>query len=114
MPPTLPTSLEECFSDLPAPRVQGRCDYKLMDILMIAVCAVLCGADSWVGVVTVAKAKAAWFRQFLKLENCIPLHDTFGDVFAKIDPKPFIRDEKTNYILRVKDNHSQLNQDIED
>jgi predicted transposase YbfD/YdcC len=84
-----PTSFEECFSDLPDPRVQGRCDHKLMDILIIAVCAALCGADSWVGVETVARAKEGWFRQFLKLENGIPSHDTFGDVFAKIDSEAF-------------------------
>lgn len=84
-----PMSLEECFSDLPDPRVQGRCDHKLMDILIIAVCAALCGADSWVGVETVARAKEAWFREFLKLENGIPSHDTFGDVFAKIDSEAF-------------------------
>lgn len=83
------TSLETCFSDLPDPRVQGRCDHKLMDILMIAVCAALCGADSWVGVETVARAKEAWFRTFLRLENGLPSHDTFGDVFAKIDSEAF-------------------------
>lgn len=85
----LPSSLEEHFSDVPDPRVQGRCDHKLTDILIIAVCAALCGADSWVGVETVARAKEAWFRQFLKLENGIPSHDTFGDVFAKIDSEVF-------------------------
>ena len=84
-----PTSFEACFSDLPDPRVEGRCDHKLMDILIIAVCAALCGADSWVGVETVARAKEAWFREFLKLENGIPSHDTFGDVFAKMDSEAF-------------------------
>jgi predicted transposase YbfD/YdcC len=82
-------SLEECFSDLPDPRVGGRCDHKFMDIMMIAVCAALCGADSWVAVETVAKAKKDWFRMFLTLENGIPSHDTFGDVFAKIDSEAF-------------------------
>lgn len=81
--------MEACFSDLPDPRVQGRCDHKLLDILIIAVGAALCGADSWVGVETVARAKEGWFRQFLKLENGIPSHDTFGDVFAKIDSEAF-------------------------
>ena len=84
-----PISLEACFSDLPDPRVQGRCDHKLMDILIIAVCAALCGADSWVGVETVGRAKEEWFRQFLKLEHGIPSHDTFGDVFARIDSEAF-------------------------
>lgn len=89
MPSDVATSLEECFSDLADPRVQGRCDHKLIDIVMIAVCAALCGADSWVGVETVARAKEGWFRQFLKLENGIPSHDTFGDVFAQIDSEAF-------------------------
>lgn len=85
----LQTSLEECFGDLPDPRVRGRCDHKLMDIIIIAICGALCGADSWVGIETVGKAKEAWFRQFLKLEHGIPSHDTFGDVFAKIDSEAF-------------------------
>jgi len=84
-----PLSLEACFSDLPDPRVRGRCDHKLTDIFIIAVCAALCGADSWVAVETVGKAKEGWFRQFLRLENGIPSHDTFGDVFAKIDSEAF-------------------------
>lgn len=86
---TLPTSLKECFSDLPDPRVEGRCDHKLLDIILIAICGVLCGADSWVGIETVGKAKESWFRQFLSLEHGIPSHDTFGYVFAKIDHEAF-------------------------
>lgn len=85
----LRTSLEECFGDLPDPRVQGRCDYKLIDIIIIAICGILCGADSWVGIETVGKGKETWFRQFLELEHGIPSHDTFGDVFAKIDSDAF-------------------------
>ncbi len=85
----LQTSLEECFGDLPDPRVCGRCDHKLIDIIIIAICGALCGADSWVGIETVGKAKEGWFRQFLKLEHGIPSHDTFGDVFAKIDSEAF-------------------------
>jgi predicted transposase YbfD/YdcC len=85
----LPTSLERCFGDLPDPRVQGRCDHKLLDIIIIAICGALCGADSWVGIETVGKAKEQWFRQFLELEHGIPSHDTFGDVFAKIDSDAF-------------------------
>lgn len=85
----LHSSLEECFGDLPDPRVKGRCDHKLIDIIIIAICGVLCGADSWVGIETVGKAKESWFRQFLKLEHGIPSHDTFGYVFAKIDHDAF-------------------------
>lgn len=85
----LQTSLQECFGDLPDSRVQGRCEHNLLDIIIIAICGALCGADSWVGIETVGKAKEQWFRQFLDLEHGIPSHDTFGDVFAKIDNDAF-------------------------
>jgi predicted transposase YbfD/YdcC len=83
------SSLSECFGDLPDPRVEGRCDHKLLDIILIAVCGVLCGADSWVGIETVGKAKESWFREFLELEHGIPSHDTFGYVFSKLDAQVF-------------------------
>lgn len=86
---SLPTSLADCFGDLPDPRVEGRCDHKLLDIIILAVCGVLCGADSWVGIETVGKAKESWFRQFLELEHGIPSHDTFGYVFAKLEAEAF-------------------------
>lgn len=86
---TLPQSLEECFGDLPDPRVEGRCDHKLLDMVIIAICGVLCGADSWVGIETVGKAKESWFREFLELKHGIPSHDTFGYVFAKINHEAF-------------------------
>jgi predicted transposase YbfD/YdcC len=82
-------SLEECFKDLPDPRVQGRCDHKLIDMIIIAVCAVMCGADNWVGVETFGKAKFNWLKQFLELPNGIPSHDTFGRVFAVLDAEAF-------------------------
>lgn len=85
------TSLENCFGDLPDPRVSGRCDHKLLDIIIIAICGVLCGADSWVGIETVGKAKESWFREFLDLAHGIPSHDTFGYVFAKLDHEEFQR-----------------------
>jgi predicted transposase YbfD/YdcC len=85
----LQRSLEDCFGDLADPRVAGRCDHKLLDIIMIAICGILCGAASWVGIETVGKAKESWFRQFLDLEHGIPSHDTFGYVFARIDHEAF-------------------------
>jgi len=87
----LAASLENCFGDLPDPRVSGRCNHKLLDIIIIAVCGVLCGADSWVGIETVGKAKESWFREFLELKHGIPSHDTFGYVFAKVDHEAFQR-----------------------
>lgn len=86
---TEPFSLQDCFDDLPDPRVSGRCTYKLTDVIIIAICGVLCGADSWVGVEMVGREKEDWFREFLELEHGIPSHDTFGDVFAMIDAEAF-------------------------
>jgi len=86
---TEPFSLYDCFEDLPDPRVSGRCTYKLTDVIIMAICGVLCGADSWVGVEMVGREKETWFREFLELEHGIPSHDTFGDVFAMIDAEAF-------------------------
>src|SRR5260221_3307972 len=83
------TSLKECFQDLPDPRVQGRCDHKLIDMIMIAVCGVICGAESWMGVETFGKAKETWLKQFLELPKGIPTHDTFGRMFASLNAEAF-------------------------
>jgi len=55
----------------------------------VALCAVVCGADSWVEVERFGRAKEAWLRSFLDLPNGIPAHDTFGRVFAALDPAAF-------------------------
>ncbi len=60
-----------------------------MEIVTIALCAVICGADDWVAVETFGRAKAAWLRTFLALPGGIPSHDTFGRVFARLDPDEF-------------------------
>jgi len=82
-------SLEACFGDLPDPRVQGRCDHKLLDIVLIAVCAVLCGAESWSDVEEFGQAKENWLRQYLALPAGIPSHDTFSRVFRLLDASAF-------------------------
>lgn len=82
-------SIEACFSDLGDPRVKGRCEHRLLDIIMIAVCAVICGADGWVGIETFGKSKEAWLKGFLDLPNGIPSHDTFGRTFALLDAETF-------------------------
>jgi len=63
--------------------------HLLHDILMIALCAVISGADSWTQVAEYGRSKFDWFKEFLELPNGIPSHDTFGRLFAKIDPKGF-------------------------
>ena len=73
------------FKTLPDPRGKN-VRHKLMDILTLALCGVLCGAGDWVAVVFYAHEKQAWFQSFLELPNGIPSHDTFGRVFAKLQP----------------------------
>ena len=84
-------SIETCFGEIEDPRVVGRCNYPLIEILIIAICAVLAGAEGWTDMETFGKSKEAWLKKFLKLENGIPSHDTFGDVFAIIDGEVFQR-----------------------
>lgn len=84
-------SIEDCFGDMHDPRVHGRCDYPLLEIIFIAICAVIAGADGWTEIETFGKSKEKWLKQFLPLENGIPSHDTFGDMFRAIDAEEFQR-----------------------
>src|SRR4030067_20699 len=84
----LPT-LEQHFGDLTGPRVDGTKLHDLMNILVIALCAVIAGADNWEDVEEFGKARIAWFQTFLELPNGIPSHDTFTRVFARLDPEQF-------------------------
>ena len=63
--------------------------HRLRDIIILAICGVLCGAEGWVEIEEFGKATEAWFTQLLNLPNGIPSHDTFGRVFAHIAPKQF-------------------------
>lgn len=85
----VPMSLAAHFKRLPDPRVHRTRRHALVDILVITVCAVICGADDWVAIARFGRAKRTWFRQFLALPHGIPSHDTFGRVFAALDPHAF-------------------------
>ena len=74
------------FAELDDPRVERTRHHKLVDIIAIAICATICGADSWVHVELFGKSKQEWFQTFLELPHGIPSHDTFGAVFARLDP----------------------------
>lgn len=63
--------------------------HMLHDMLLIALCAIISGADSWTHVAEYGRSKQQWFSAFLALPNGIPSHDTFGRVFAMLDPKDF-------------------------
>ena len=84
-----PISLIVSFQGLPDPRVEGRCDHKLIDIIVIAVCAVIAGAETWVDVEQFGQARKDWLGTFLELTAGIPSHDTFGRVFAALDADAF-------------------------
>jgi len=63
--------------------------HVLYDMLLIALCAVVSGADAWTQVAEYGRSKSQWFEKFLQLPNGIPSHDTFGRLFARTDPKGF-------------------------
>jgi len=64
--------------------------HELIDILLIALCAILCGADDWVSIASYGKERKNWLEEFLALPNGIPSHDTFNRVFSRIDPEQFM------------------------
>ena len=82
-------SLLEHFSVIQDPRIDRRKEHKLIDIITIAILAVICGADAWTSVEEFGKAKYDWLSSFLELPNGIPSHDTFGRVFALLSAKAF-------------------------
>jgi predicted transposase YbfD/YdcC len=90
MSQALSKAIEEHFKFLTDPRRKTKNQrHKFVDILVIAICGVICGANGWVAVEKFAKAKQDWFKKFLELPNGIPSHDTFTDVFTKLSPNQF-------------------------
>ena len=85
------TSIGRYFADLPDPRKDRTKLHSLHDILVIALCGIISGAESWVEVEEYGSAKEPWLGTFLKLPNGIPSHDTFGRLFAMLNPAAFER-----------------------
>jgi len=81
--------IEEHFGKVPDPRIERSKEHKLIDIISIAICAVICGAEGWVDIENFGKSKLVWLKTFLVLSNGIPSHDTFGRVFSLLDPEEF-------------------------
>jgi predicted transposase YbfD/YdcC len=77
------------FASVEDPRIDRTKLHRLVDIIIIAVCGVICGAEGWVEIEEFGRTKQAWLETFLELPHGIPSHDTFGRVFAHIDPKQF-------------------------
>jgi predicted transposase YbfD/YdcC len=81
--------IEEHFSKVKDPRKDRTKEHKLIDILVIAICAIICGAEGWVDIELYGNSKLQWLKTFLALPNGIPSHDTFGRVFSMIDAQQF-------------------------
>jgi len=78
------------FAALPDPRINRRRRHELIDVIFVAVCAVIAGSNNFVGMQTYGKMKLTWLRQFVPLANGIPSHDTFGRLFAAIGVEAFV------------------------
>jgi predicted transposase YbfD/YdcC len=83
------TSIPMHFNTLDDPRIERNKLHRLIDIITIAVCGVISGADTWTDIEEYGKSKLTFLHQFLELPNGIPSHDTFSRVFARIDPIAF-------------------------
>jgi predicted transposase YbfD/YdcC len=89
-PRPTPQSLPAHFRDLPDPRINRTKDHDLIDILVIAICCLLCGGETFNDMEDFGRAKRDWFKTFLSLRHGIPSHDTFNRVLAALDPKGFL------------------------
>src|SRR6266511_2379154 len=82
-------AIEEHFSKVSDPPKDRTKDHKLIDIIAIAICAVICGAEGWVDMENFGNSKLSWLKTFLELPNGVASHDTFGRVFSMIDAQQF-------------------------
>jgi hypothetical protein len=82
-------SLQHHFAGLIDPRGERSRRHELLDIIGIAICAVVAGAESWPAVEAYGRAKHDWLAQYFRLPNGIPSHDTFRRVFCLLDPEAF-------------------------
>ena len=84
-------SITKYFGELQDPRTGNAKAHIFLEILIIAICAVICGADGWSDIELFGKNKKDWLKTFLRPTKGIPSHDTFGRIFAKIRPEEFQR-----------------------
>ena len=80
-------SLLQLLQQIPDPRVQRTRRHEPIDLLAIALCATVAGADNWIETVEFAQAHQAWLQRFLRLPCGIASHDTFARVFRRVDPQ---------------------------
>lgn len=79
-------SLQEAFSSLEDPRVERHKRHKLIDIIVLTICAVISGAEGWEAIEQFGKTKQEWLRKWVDLENGIPSHDCIARVMARLSP----------------------------
>ncbi|MBV8314113.1 MAG: ISAs1 family transposase, partial [Planctomycetaceae bacterium] len=84
-----PASILEHFAALPDPRREHGKVHLLDEIVFMAICAVLCGADTWQEIADYSESKSDWLKTFLTLPEGVPSHDTFRRVFCLLDPLAF-------------------------
>jgi predicted transposase YbfD/YdcC len=82
------TRIPRAFEAMPDPR-HHNIRHQFLDIITIALFAVLCGCDDWCAVAVYGRTKRTWLATFLKLPNGIPSHDTFSEVFSRLNPDAF-------------------------
>ena len=89
MPDLSASSFTKYFADLPDPRVARTRDHELLTILLIAILAIICGANHCTEIALFGRSKRKWFEQWLPLPHGTPSHDTFSRVLARLDPDQF-------------------------
>jgi predicted transposase YbfD/YdcC len=82
-------AIHKHFRFLKDPRVAGRRKHLLSDLVVITICAVICGCNDWQQIATFARTRQEWLKKYLRLPNGVPSHDTFERVFDRIDPAAF-------------------------
>ena len=80
-------TIADHFNEIKDPRIERSKRHKLIDIITITICAVICGADGWADIEQFGNCKYKWFKKFLELPNGIPSHDTFSRVFSLLNPE---------------------------
>ena len=84
------TAVFTTFENLTDPRVERTRQHELFDLVVVALCATIAGADGWADIERFGNQRLAWLRTFLTLANGIPSHDTFGRVFSRLDPAQLV------------------------
>ncbi len=80
-------SLLKHFESIDDPRTEYLIEHQLLEIIAMTICAVICGAESWVEIEEYGHSKQEWLQKFLALPNGIPSHDTIGRLFTQLDPE---------------------------